>query len=99
MKLLALLALVVPLTAAAQYRPLETSEEARQRREAERYEVRRDRGGSEPLGGYRERLGDPGGADTFRTRPREQDDERQRDRGEQFGSDRGYIDPVTRPRR
>lgn len=59
LKTLLTIALALPLTAAAQYRPLETKDEARQRHSAERYETYRSRGNSAPLGGYPERLGDP----------------------------------------
>lgn len=53
------LALLGPLTCLAQSRMLETQDEARQRHNADRYEQRRSSGGQAPLGGYRERLGDP----------------------------------------
>lgn len=44
---------------AGDWKPLETTEEARQRQSAERYEVYRDRSQEAPLGGYRDRLGGP----------------------------------------
>lgn len=61
MKRIAILViLLVPALAIAQsYRPLETTEEARQRHNAERYETYRQRGYEAPTGGYRERPGDP----------------------------------------
>lgn len=41
------------------WNPLETTDEARQRHSAERYEQYRNNGYQAPLGGYREKLGDP----------------------------------------
>lgn len=38
---------------------LETTEEARQRQNAERYETYRQRGSQAPLGGYQDKLGSP----------------------------------------
>jgi hypothetical protein len=38
---------------------LETTDEARQRHNAERYQQYKENGYQAPLGGYRERLGDP----------------------------------------
>jgi len=47
-------------SAAAQSRNLlETTDQARQRHSAERYQEYERRGFQEPLGGYRDRLGDP----------------------------------------
>jgi len=52
--------LLVSSAAIAQssYRPFETTEEARQRHNAERYDTYRQHGNSAPLGGYQDRLGD-----------------------------------------
>lgn len=44
---------------AGDWKPLETTDEARQRQSAERHEIYQDRGKEAPLGGYRDRLGDP----------------------------------------
>jgi len=41
------------------WRPLETTEEARQRHSAENYQTYKNNGDQAPLGGYQERLGDP----------------------------------------
>jgi len=92
-------ALLVPTMAIGQSRPFETTDEARRRHQAERYQVDRELGG-QPLGGYRERLGDPGGAEPRYSPPptyRPRDDEPRRD--DRFSTDRGFNDPVTRPRR
>jgi len=61
MKRIAILViLLAPALAVAQsYRPLETTDEARQRHNAERYDTYRQRGNQAPLGGYQDRLGDP----------------------------------------
>jgi len=56
--MLLLLAVTVPALA-DNSRPFETTQEARQRHEADRYDQYRQRGNSEPLGGYSEPLGDP----------------------------------------
>lgn len=57
--ILILALLLAPALAAAQSRPLETTDEARQRHNAERYDTYRQRGNQAPLGGYQDRLGDP----------------------------------------
>ena len=60
MKRIALLALIAfPLLAQAGDKMLETTEEARARHEADRYEQYRKQGNQEPLGGYSDKLGDP----------------------------------------
>ena len=41
----------------AEWKPFETTNEARQRHSAERYETYRNNGYEAPLGGYREKLG------------------------------------------
>lgn len=48
------------------WKPLETTDEARQRHEAERWQTYERRGYEAPLGGYRDRLGDPAPAGTER---------------------------------
>jgi len=61
MKIAALLSLLLVSSAAlaqSSYRPFETTEEARQRHNAERYDTYRQRGNDAPLGGYNDRLGD-----------------------------------------
>ena len=50
---------MLPFAASAQYNPLETTDQARQRQSVQRHDVYRDRGDQVPLGGYSERLGDP----------------------------------------
>lgn len=95
MKTLIAMILLAPTIAAAQYRPLETRDDARRRHEAERYQI--DRSGQQPLGGYRERLGDPGGAvrdDPYR-RPPTRFDEPTRDTG--LSRDPRSVEPVVRP--
>ena len=52
------LTLAVSLPVQAQ-RALETRDEARQRHSAQNYEKYRQNGHSAPLGGYRDKLGDP----------------------------------------
>lgn len=52
------LAAAVSLPAYA-WNPLETTDEARQRHSAERYDTYRNNGYQAPLGGYQEKLGDP----------------------------------------
>lgn len=83
MKILSLIVGLVILAAppaAAQSRAFETKDESRQRHNAERWqehEQRRSQGlDSPPLGGYRERLGDPAPPGTDRpgyTQPFERD--------------------------
>lgn len=80
---LLLVAAAAPTICLAQSRMLETTDEARQRHNAERYGTYRDSGGQPPLGGYRERLGDPAPRGTespgYNTRPdfgRERNDSR-----------------------
>ncbi len=46
-------------SALAQWRPLETTEESRQRHSAENWDTYEQHGRQAPLGGYPERLGDP----------------------------------------
>jgi hypothetical protein len=41
------------------WRPFETTDEARQRHSAENYQTYKNNGYQAPLGGYQERLGDP----------------------------------------
>ncbi len=57
--LLFAIAMCVSATASAEWRPFETTDEARQRHSAERYETYRNNGYRAPLGGYSEKLGDP----------------------------------------
>lgn len=100
MKRAALLAIIMlPTIAAAQYRALETDDDLRRRRQADRYEQDRDRGyRGEPLGGYRrsDELG-PRGSDSIiePIRRRDQVDE-QRTPDRLRGG--GYLEPVV-PRR
>jgi hypothetical protein len=72
---------VAPLAFADDFRPFETKEDAGDRHASERYEQRREHGGMEPLGGYRETLGDPHQPNT----PTYPDVE---DRSERQGNDR-----------
>lgn len=100
--LIAAALLLVPLVAAGQARPLETTEEALKRRDAERLEqFRSSPQRSEPLGGYRtsDEIAPRGtqSSPTFRPAPREED--RGVDHGERFRRDPTYIQPVTPPRR
>lgn len=91
---------VLPAAAAAQYRPLETVDEQRQRRQADRYEQLRDRGyRGEALGGRRP---------THEIGPRESESAfesaRRRDRAEDLRSPLspsggGYLEPVVPKRR
>ena len=46
------------LVAAADWRPFETTDQARQRQSAENYDTYRARGNDAPLGGYNRPLGD-----------------------------------------
>ena len=67
MKILALvLFFFVTSPALAQWRPLETTEQSRQRHNAERWNTYKNRGYQAPLGGYQERLGDPAPSGTER---------------------------------
>lgn len=61
MKPLLAVALVAMTSAAlaGDYRPLETTEQARQRHSAENYQRYKERGRDAPLGGYQDKLGDP----------------------------------------
>jgi hypothetical protein len=53
-------AVVLASSAFAQtYRPLETTDQARQRQSSENYDTYRNRGNDAPLGGYNRPLGDP----------------------------------------
>ena len=103
--ILAVLLALLSFTAAGQYRPLETRDESRQRHNAERYETYRDRGNQAPLGGYRERLGDPAPRDTespgFNTSPRptyrDRSDERSTSDSLRGGGFNEPVDPRRRP--
>jgi hypothetical protein len=62
MKNILVLALFVLLTASsahAQVNPFETTEQSRQRHSYERYQQYKDNDYQAPLGGYKEKLGDP----------------------------------------
>ncbi len=59
-KLIMLFTLVVAVSLPAYaWNPLETTKQAKQRHSAERYKTYRDNGYQAPLGGYKEKLGDP----------------------------------------
>jgi hypothetical protein len=58
-KSLVLLSGFVISAGALAWNPLETTEDARARHNAERYEIYKNNGYSAPLGGYPDRLGDP----------------------------------------
>ena len=64
--LLAILFFMVKPSLAQDFRPFETRDDANARHDSERYEQRQEHGGMEPLGGYRETLGDPIGRDERR---------------------------------
>lgn len=84
------LCLVASSAVYAQGRPLETTNEARQRHNAERYETYRSNGNSAPLGGYSSPLGDPA--------PRGTESPGMRPIAPTYGNDREYGSSTSRGR-